>query len=48
MARPLKDDDATQRLKPEDRVQRGKAGTRIGLLRKDEILAVFRRVAKGR
>jgi hypothetical protein len=47
MARPKTDDDATKNLRPEDETQRAKAGTKIGLLRKDEIMAAFRRIAGG-
>jgi hypothetical protein len=46
MARPPKDDDATQNLRPEDKTQRAKAGTKIGLLRKDEVMAAFRKIAR--
>jgi hypothetical protein len=46
MARPKTDDDATKNLKPEDKTQRARKGTKIGLLRKDEVKAVFRRVAR--
>ena len=46
MARPPKDDDATKNLRPEDKTQRAKEGTKIGLLRKDEVMAVFRKVAR--
>jgi hypothetical protein len=48
MARPPKDDDATQNLKPSDKTQRAKKGTKIGLLPKDEVMAVFRKIAKPR
>lgn len=46
MARPVKDDDATKDLKPEDEVQRAKAGTKIGKLRKDEVMADFKKIAR--
>jgi hypothetical protein len=46
MARPPKDDDATQNLKPSDKIQRAKKGTKIGLLRKAEVLADFRKIIK--
>jgi hypothetical protein len=46
MARPPKDDDATQNLRPEDKTQRAKKGTKIGLLRKSEVLADFRRIIR--
>lgn len=45
MARPPKDDDATQNLRPEDKTQEAPKGTRVGKLTKDEILADFRKVA---
>jgi hypothetical protein len=46
MARPPKDDDATKNLKPEDKTQKAKKGTKIGLLPKEEVMAVFRKIAK--
>jgi hypothetical protein len=46
MARPPKDDDATQNLKSSDKTQRAKKGTKIGLLPKDEVMAVFKKIAK--
>jgi hypothetical protein len=46
MARPPKDDDATRNLKPEDKTQKAKAGTKIGLLRRTEVLADFRKIIK--
>jgi hypothetical protein len=46
MARPLKDDDATQNLRPEDKTQRAKEGTKIGVLRKDDMLSAFRKIAR--
>ena len=48
MARPPKDDDATQNLRPEDETQRGKQGTKIGLLRKGEIMADFKKIVRGK
>lgn len=48
MPRPPKDDNATQNLKPEDKTQRAKKGTKIGLLPKDEVMAVFRKIVKPR
>ncbi len=48
MARPPKDDDATKNLKPEDETQWAKKGTKIGRLRKDEVLADFRKIARAR
>jgi hypothetical protein len=47
MGRPLKDDDATKNLKPEDKTQRAKEGTKIGLLRRGEVLADFRKMVRG-
>jgi hypothetical protein len=46
MARPPKDDDATQNLKPGDKTQRAKKGTKIGLLPKRDVLADFRKIAR--
>jgi hypothetical protein len=48
MGRKPKDDDATQNLRPEDKTQRAKAGTKIGLLSKDEVMAAFRKIVKPR
>ena len=48
MPRPPKDDDATQKLKPEDKTQRAKAGTKIGLLRRGEVLADFKKIVRGK
>lgn len=48
MARPPKDDDATQKLKPDDKTQRAKQGTKIGLLSKEKVMADFKKVARGR
>lgn len=48
MARPPKDDDATQKLKPEDATQRAKKGTKIGFLPKREVLADFRKIIRGK
>ena len=46
MPRPPQDDDATKNLKPEDEIQRAKAGTKIGKRRKDEVLADFKKIAR--
>lgn len=43
MARPPKDNDATQNLKPEDRTQEAPKGTKIGLRRKGDVLDDFQR-----
>jgi hypothetical protein len=48
MARPKQGDDATKNLKPEDETQVAPKGTKIGLLRKDEVMAAFRKVARGK
>jgi hypothetical protein len=48
MARPPKDDDATQNLRPEDETQTVKGGTKIGLLRKSEIMADFKKIVRGK
>jgi hypothetical protein len=45
MGRKPKDDDATQNLRPEDKTQRAKAGTKIGLLSRKTIFADFRKTA---
>jgi hypothetical protein len=41
------DDDATGNLKPEDKTQTAKAGTRIGLLTKSKVMADFKRIVRG-
>jgi len=48
MGRKPKDDDATRNLKPGDKTQRAKKGTKIGLLPRDEVMAVFRKIARGK
>jgi hypothetical protein len=48
MARPPKDDDATRNLKPEDKTQRAKEGTKIGLLPKRDVLADFKKIVRAR
>jgi hypothetical protein len=48
MARPPKDDDATKNLRPEDKTQTAKKGTKIGKLPKSEVLADFRKVARSK
>ncbi len=47
MPRPPKDDDATKNLKPEDKTQTAKAGTKIGLLRRGEVFADFKKIIRG-
>ena len=46
MARPKAGKDATKKLKPEDETQDAREGTKIGLLRKEEVLADFKKVAR--
>ena len=46
MPRPPQDDDATKSLKPEDATQRAKAGTKIGKLRKAEVMADLKKIAR--
>ena len=41
MARPPKDDDATQNLEPEDATQRAKAGTKIGKLSREKVFGLL-------
>lgn len=45
MARPPKDDDATQNLRPEDKAQEAPKGTKIGKLRKGEVMSDFAKIA---
>ena len=46
MARPPKDNDATGNLKPDDKTQVLPKGTKIGLLRRADVLRDFRKIAK--
>jgi hypothetical protein len=46
MARPKADTDATKNLRPRDKTQEAPKGTKIGLLKKREILGDFRKIAK--
>jgi hypothetical protein len=48
VGRKPKDDDATAKLRPEDERQRAKAGTKIGLLRRSEILRDFRKIVRAK
>jgi hypothetical protein len=48
MARPKTDSDATKKLKPEDETQEAREGTKIGLLRKEKVLADFRKILRGK
>lgn len=48
MPRPPKDNDATQNLRPEDETQRAKAGTKIGKLPKEQVMADFTKIARGK
>jgi hypothetical protein len=47
MARPKTDNDATKNLKPEDKTQTSRAGTKIGLLRKSKVMADFKKMVRG-
>jgi hypothetical protein len=44
--RPPTDDDATKNLKPEDKTQQAREGTRIGLLKRRDVLADFRKIIR--
>ena len=44
--RPPQDDDATKNLRPEDQRQEAKKGTKIGLLRRRDVMADFRRIIR--
>ena len=46
--RPEMDDDATKKLKPEDKTQKAREGTRIGLLSRNKVMADFKRIVGGR
>jgi hypothetical protein len=46
--RPETGDDATQNLKPEDKTQRAKRGTKIGKLPKREVLADFKKIVRAK
>jgi hypothetical protein len=46
--RPPTDDDATKNLKPGDKTQEAKEGTKIGLLKRRDVLADFRRIVRGK
>jgi hypothetical protein len=48
MARPKTDEDATRNLKAGDKTQVAPKGTRIGLLRKREVLADFKKIVRGK
>ena len=48
MARPKQGQDATKNLRPEDETQDAKRGTKIGLLRRSEIFADFKKIARGK
>ncbi len=48
MPRPPQDDDATKDLKPEDKTQRAKEGTRMGLVRRGEVFRDFQKIVRGR
>ena len=46
MARPPEGDDATGKLKPRDKTQTAPKGTKIGLLRRSDVLKDFRRIVR--
>jgi hypothetical protein len=46
--RPPMDEDATKNLRPEDETQEAPEGTKVGLLRKDEVIAAFRKIARSK
>lgn len=46
VARPKADADTTKRLRPDDKTQEAPKGTKIGLLRRREVLGDFRKIAK--
>jgi hypothetical protein len=48
MGRKPKDDDATRELNPDEKTQRAKKGTKIGLLPREEVMAAFRKIVKPR
>ena len=48
MARPKTDDDATKNLKPEDETQVTPKGTKLGLLKRSEVLADFKKIVRGK
>ena len=48
MARPKMDHDATKNLKPDDEVQTTPKDTKIGLLRRSEVLADFKKIVRGK
>jgi hypothetical protein len=48
MARPKTGDDVTKKLKPEDETQTTPKGLRLGLLRKTEVMADFKKIVRGK
>jgi hypothetical protein len=46
MPRKPTGDDATKNLRPEDATQTAPKGTKIGLLRKGEVLRDFKKIAR--
>jgi hypothetical protein len=48
MARPKMNDDATKKLKPEDKTQTTPKGLRLGLLRRSEVMADFKKIVRGK
>lgn len=47
MPRKPTDDDATKNLRPEDERQTAPKGTKIGKMNRLDVLADFRKIAKG-
>lgn len=48
MARPKMDADATDKLRPGDKTQVTPKGTKLGLLRRSEVLADFKKIVGGK
>lgn len=48
VARPKTDADATDKLRPDDKTQVTPKGTKLGLLWKSEVLADFKKIARGK
>ena len=48
MARPKMDADATGNLKPGDKTQVTPKGTKLGHLRRSEVMADFKKIVRGK
>jgi len=48
MGRPPQDDDATKNLRTEDKTQRAKEGTKVGLLKRRDVLADLRKIVRAK